>query len=72
MIINKLESKQKGYITGEMALDLIKSLSYSQGCWGRLLRDLEEYEEYMEEFKNWIEEQKFTDELDLILRLEGN
>lgn len=72
MITNKIESKQKGYITWELALDLIKSLSYSQGCWGRLLRDLEEYEEYMEEFKNWVEEQKFTSELDLILKLEGN
>lgn len=30
MITNKLESKQKGYITCEMALDLIKSLSYSK------------------------------------------
>lgn len=71
MIINKLESKQKGYITGEMALDLIKSLACSQGCWGRLLRDIEE-NDAIEDFKNWIEEQKFTNELDLILRLEGN
>lgn len=42
--INKLESKQKGYITGERALNL----------------------------KKWVEENKFTNELDLILRLEGN
>lgn len=69
--INKLESKQKGYITGERALDLIKSLARSQGCWGRMLRDLYE-NDAVEDFKNWVEENKFTDELDLILRLEGN
>lgn len=69
--INKLESKQKGYITGERALDLIKELSMSQGCWGRMLRSLYENDE-VEDFKNWVEENKFTDELDLILRLEGN
>lgn len=71
MITNKIESKQKGYITGEMALDIIASLSYSQGCWGRLLRDIEE-NDAIEDFKNWVEEQKFTSELDLILCLEGN
>ena len=69
--INKLESKQKGYITGELALDLIKSLACSQGCWGRMLRDLEE-NDAIEDFKDWVEEQQFTSELDLILKLEGN
>lgn len=69
--INKLESKQKGYITGELALDLIKSLACSQGCWGRMLRDLEE-NDAIEDFKDWVEEQQFTSELDLILKLGGN
>ena len=69
--INKLESKQKGYITGELALDLIKSLACSQGCWGRMLRDLEE-NDAIEDFKDWVEEQQFTRELDLILKLGGN
>ena len=69
--INKLESKQKGYITGERALNLIKELSMSQGCWGRMLRDLYE-SDAVEDFKKWVEENKFTNELDLILRLEGN
>ncbi len=58
-------------ISGEKALELIKSLSYSQGCWGRLLRELEE-NDTIEEFKNWVEEKQFTTELDLILTLEGN
>lgn len=58
-------------ITGEQALNLIISLSYSQGCWGRLLRDLEE-NDAIEDFKEWVEEQRFTSELDLILCLEGN
>ena len=58
-------------ISGEMALNLIKSLACSQGCWGRLLRDLEE-NDAIEDFKTWVEEQEFTNELDLILTLEGN
>ena len=58
-------------ITGEMALDTIKSLAMSQGCLGRMLRDLEE-NDAIEDFKEWVEEQQFTNTLDLILRLEGN
>ena len=70
-IINELESKQKGYITGDYALELIKSLARSQGCWGRLLRELEE-DDSIEDFKEWIEKNKIINELDLILVLEGN
>lgn len=69
-MINKLESKQKGYITGDRALDLIKELSYSQGCYGRMLRALEE-NDTIEDFKKWVEKQHFTDEIDLIMTLEG-
>ena len=58
-------------ISGEKALELVKSLSYSQGCWGRFLRELEE-NDTIEEFKIWVEEQQFKNELDLILTLEGN
>jgi len=70
-IINKIESKQRGYITGDAGLDIIKNLASSQGCWGRMLRDLIE-NDAIEDFKNWVEEQQFTTELDLILCLEGN
>ncbi len=58
-------------ISGDRALELIKELSYSQGCWGRLLRDLID-NDTIEDFKNWVEEQQFKNELDLILTLEGN
>jgi hypothetical protein len=58
-------------ISGEQALNIIIDLSRSQGCWGRLLRDLEENNS-IEDFKKWVEEQQFTDTLDLILCLEGN
>lgn len=58
-------------ISGDRALELIKELSYSQGCWGRLLRNLID-NDATEDFKNWVEEQQFTTELDLILTLEGN
>ena len=53
-------------ISGEQALNIIIDLSHSQGCWGRLLRDLEENDS-IEDFKKWVEEQQFNDELDLIL-----
>lgn len=58
-------------LSGEQALNLIKDLSYSQGCYGRLLRQLEENDK-IEDFKQWVEEQQFTDTLDLIMTLEGN
>lgn len=58
-------------ITGEDALNILVSLSRSQGCWGRLLRDLEE-NDAIEDFKEWVEKKQFETELDLILCLEGN
>lgn len=58
-------------INGNDAINIIKSLANSQGCWGRLLRDLEE-NDAIEDFKKWVEQQEFTNELDLILTLEGN
>lgn len=58
-------------ITGEDALNILVSLSRSQGCWGRMLRDLIE-NDAIEDFKNWVEKKQFETELDLILCLEGN
>jgi len=58
-------------ISGDRALELVEELSYGQGCWGRLLRNLIDNDE-IENFKEWVEEQQFTTELDLILTLEGN
>lgn len=70
-IINKIESRQKGYITGDAGLDIIKGLASSQGCWGRMLRNLIE-SDAIDDFKDWVEKQQFKTELDLILCLEGN
>ena len=58
-------------ITGDRALEIIKSLSRSQGCWGRFLRNLYE-DDSINDFKEWVNEQRFIDELDLIMTLEGN
>jgi len=50
----------------EAILDTIKSLAKSQGFYGRLLRDINEYPEILDE----LVEQKFKEPLDLILYLE--
>lgn len=57
-------------------LDLILEFSYSQGCWGRLLRDLmdlkkndpERFEDVMSEW----ESMDFQSNLDCLMFLEGN
>lgn len=60
------------YMTFEECLDTIKELSYSQGFYGRLYRDIMELEEeQLEELKKTLEAQKFTDSLDLIMYIEG-
>ena len=54
-------------------MDLIRELSYSQGCWGRLLRLIEEMDEdEYNEYKEELEGKNFKDNLDCILYLEGN
>lgn len=54
-------------------LDLIKSLARSQGCWGRLLRDIYELdEETREELFKQREDMNFKSWLDFILYLEWN
>lgn len=66
-------AKNSGYKM-EQILDLIKSLSCSQGFYGRLYRDLmmlrsddlDAYNEVVEE----LESQNFTSDLDVILYLE--
>ena len=57
----------KKYLTYEQVIDLIRSLSRSQGLYGRLLNNIMESEEVQEEFKKVVEEQKFETELDFIL-----
>lgn len=59
------------YMTVDDALVVIEDLSYSQGFYGRLLRDINnDYESYIS-FSNWVNDNKFTDSLDLILALEN-
>lgn len=56
-------------------IDIIHNLSYSQGFYGRLLRDigeLKEYEpEYFEMFVEEIESQNFKTALDVVMYFEG-
>ena len=52
-------------------LETIEQLSLSQGFYGRLLRDIESLEEEkFEELMEFLEEQKFSDAVDLVLFFE--
>lgn len=54
--------------------EVIKSLSYSQGFYGRQLRFLEEIEkneEQFEEVKRVLEEQNFKEPLDIVMWFES-
>lgn len=53
------------YLSKEDILEVFTELSYSQGFYGRLLRDV------TEETLEYLEEQKFHDALDLIMFIEG-
>ncbi len=60
------------YYTKRMIWELITELSYSQGCWGRLAREIVDAGEDGIEFLQSVEDMHFTDSLDVILFLEGN
>ena len=53
------------YLLKEDILEVFTELSYSQGFYGRLLRDM------TEETLEYLEGQKFHDILDLIMFIEG-
>lgn len=58
-------------MNGKQAIEVIRKLASSQGFYGRLLNEIENFTD--EEMKKWnetIENQGFTDDLDLILWLE--
>lgn len=58
-------------MSGEQAIAVIRNLASSQGFYGRLLNAIENFtEEEMEKWNETIENQGFTDDLDLILWLE--
>ena len=56
-------------------IGVINMLSYSQGFYGRLLRDIYELKEYEPEmfmmFVDEIESQNFTNALDVVMYFEG-
>ena len=59
------------YMTFEECLDVIKSLSRSQGFYGRLLRDINELDvNSLEELRKEWENKQFKSDLDFILYLE--
>lgn len=51
----------------EEILNAIKNLATSQGFYGRLLRDIEENPEILDE----LEAQNFSDSVDMVLYIEG-
>ena len=60
------------FLTFDEMIDIITELSFSQGFYGRLLRDINELDdETLNEVKNLWENKKFTDNLDFILWLEN-
>lgn len=62
-------------MTAEEVIKVIENLSYSQGYYGRLLRDIEAMEMYepekFEEFKELMEVCNFKDPVDVVLFFEG-
>ena len=56
-------------------INIIDTLSHSQGFYGRLLRDIYELKKYEPEmfmmFVNEIESQNFTNVLDIVMYFEG-
>ena len=62
----------KNFMNGNQAIEIIKSLSKSQGFYGRLLIQIEEFtKEQLEDFNRIIENAKLTDSVDLVLFLES-
>lgn len=59
----------------EDVIDIINTLSHSQGFYGRLLRDIYELKKYEPEmfmmFVDEIESQNFTNTLDIVMYFEG-
>ena len=71
----KLNSNNRYCFEFNDVIDIIHTLSYSQGFYGRLLRDigeLKEYEpEHFEMFVEEIESQNFRTALDVVMYFEG-
>lgn len=60
------------FLSFDEMIDIITELSFSQGFYGRLLRDINELDdETLNEVKNLWENKKFTDNIDFIMWLEN-
>lgn len=70
---NATERRTDGYSVEEV-IDVVRSLSHSQGFYGRLLEQIlysQEYEpDTFDEFKRIVEEQHFKDPVDIVLFFE--
>ena len=68
-------SKGKLIFEFDDVIDIIDTLSHSQGFYGRLLRDIYELKKYEPEmfamFVDEIESQNFTNTLDIVIYFEG-
>ena len=67
--------KEKLIFEFDDVIDIIDTLSHSQGFYGRLLRDIYELKKYEPEmfmmFVDEIESQNFTNALDIVMYFEG-
>lgn len=62
---------EEKFMNGEKAIEVIRELSKSQGFYGRILQNIENFtEEQKEEFNNMIKNAEIENEIDLILFLE--
>ena len=60
------------FLTFDEMIDIITELSFSQGFYGRLLRDINELDdEKLDEVKTIWENKKFADNIDFIMWLEN-
>ena len=67
-----LQQAQKRYLGFNSLYKICYELSKSQGFYSRLFRNLQELDnEQKQELDNTIKQQKFTNEIDLILSLEN-
>ena len=60
------------FLSFDEMIDIITELSFSQGFYGRLLRDINELDdETLNEVKNLWENKKFTNNVDFIMWLDN-
>lgn len=55
----------------QQILEAIKMLAKSQGMWGRLYTDLMNREDGYDTVLQYLEDQNFTDVVDLVMFIEG-